>query len=186
MSIISTQKFNANLKRLNDDALRELVSECFAYALWHYHKDGQKTPFLNMQKTVEGSKSFLADVVKGLSLGKRNKDASEEMCIMQADAVVSVVFADKKTQKELRAANRKAKAASKVSQATPAPTIEEKSIVGDSDATGDVIEGEATVVELESALIIGGQIVQVSAHEADALYDTLMAMRNQMQLRLAA
>lgn len=164
--IISTQKFNANLKRLDDESLRELVAECFAYALYHFHKDGQKTPFLNMQKAVEGSKSFLADIVRGLSLGKRDSSASEDSCVRQADAIVAVVFADKKTQKELRAANRKPRAvkAKQEPAAQAAPQSE----------PADVVE----VPMIESGLIIGGELVDLTPNEADALYDTLMAIRN--------
>lgn len=194
MAIISTQQFRANLKKLNLDTMAELVAQTFAYCLWHYHKDGQKTPYLDMQAAAGESRSVLADMIRQMKLGQRIKgfanmpaEEQERACTTVADVQVACAFADAKAKKEQRKLARTEKKAAAPKVETPAP---EQEPAAPAPEAAIVVDGECEVVTMpESCLVIGGEVVQLSSGEADALYDTLMALRNQMMaapLRLAA
>lgn len=190
MAIITAQKFANNCNKLRGEELAELVSATFAYALFHFRKDGQKTPYNKMVEAVTGSKSMMADVIARLKLTKG--EASEEAVIREADAQTAFAMADTATiraiRKEQREARKAAKAAKATTQAKPAP-VEDTVIVKDGeDGAPAVIEGEAKTIEVHSALIIGGETVELTAGEADALYDALCAIRagQNRAVRLAA
>lgn len=150
--MITTQKFNANLRAFSklDDTARALFAETVEYVLHHYHTHGNKTPF-NQLKSVKIGGIF-GDMIKSLKLGKRQKDAPAEAIQSMADMTTAGIFADQEQKKAERAAKRAAKATS--------TTKPEK-------------------LEISNALIVNGELVELSADQADALYVMLMEMQGQ-------
>lgn len=178
--IISARQFKANLARLAGEELKELVAATFAFALFQYHNHGQKTPFMEMQAAVVSSRSFMADIIKKLTLGRREKELSEEDAVRRADAAVAVAFADTKTKREIAKASRTPKA-KPVKTVEPTEGADEKP---EAEAVVEPLEGESKRVVVASALIIGGEVVEITAEEADMIYEALMAHRTEETRRL--
>jgi hypothetical protein len=195
MAIITAQKFSGTIKALRklDDAAREMVSGIVSYALFQYHAHNNKTPYLTITSTHEeksahlnaGLPAWLTSALKAhVKLGTRNVSRhSESVCEHMGDTLAAIIFASEEERKAQRKAARVEKAA-----ATPKADAQPKAAPAP-EAT--VIEGECELVTIESAsvLVVKGEAIELSAAEADALRDTLMALRAQMMatpLRLAA
>jgi len=162
MALITARQFQSSLKRLNDEELRTVAGECFAFALYHYHNHGQKTPFMQMQAAVAESKSFLANIVKKLTLGRREKVLSEHEAEMRADAAVALAFADVKTQRAIAKEQKAARIDAKANFA------KEKA-----DATPEKVTGD----EIVHALVLNGNAYILDVSEAQALEILLWNMR---------
>lgn len=159
--MLNAKQFAARLDTIKktDEKFRLVVSEALAFAIYHARNHGQKTPFINLQEACPG---WLQKGLSKVALSK--KKTTEQECEMEAEFRVSEWFATHEQQKAIRAANRKAKAAS-------VPTNDPVS----ADSDSDVIEGE--VVRVTDELIVNGQAIELTADEADALAGYLMSLR---------
>lgn len=170
--MLTSKKFAASLNaiRKNDEAFRTLIAETLAFAIFHARNHGQKTPFMQLQEAAPG---WLQKHLKSVPLGKvAAKNAlSEENAEHEASFRVAEWFATHEEQKAIRAANRKAKA-----PATPKVETVEPMAPETLDET-DAIDGESEVVDVESAIIFNGNVVQVTAEEAEALVAYLTQLR---------
>jgi hypothetical protein len=173
--MLNAKQFASRLESIRkaDEKFRQIVAEALAFAVFHARNHGQKTPFMQLQAAAPG---WLQKDLAKVALGK--KKITEAECEYEAEFRVAEWFATHNERKALNNARRTAK------KVTQSKTVEAEEPVVAHPAVEEAIEGEAQVVSLESALIIGGQIVELTAGEADALYDTLMAMRG--KLRIAA
>ena len=173
--MLTSKKFVASLNaiRKNDEAFRTLIAETLAFAIFHARNHGQKTPFLQLQEVAPG---WLQKHLKSVPLGKvAAKNAlNEENAEHEASFRVAEWFASHEEQKAIRAANRKAKA-----PATPKVETVEPMAPETLDPTGETepIDGESEVVDVESAIIFNGNVVQVTAEEAEALVAYLTQLR---------
>ena len=180
--MLTSKKFVASLNaiRKNDEAFRTLIAETLAFAIFHARNHGQKTPFLQLQEAAPG---WLQKHLKSVPLGKvAAKNAlTEENAEHEASFRVAEWFASHEEQKAIRAANRKAKA-----PATPKVETVEPMAPETLDPTGETetIDGESEVVDVESAIIFNGNVVQVTAEEAEALVAYLTQLR-MPQLKVA-
>ena len=173
--MLTSKKFAASLNaiRKNDEAFRTLIAETLAFAIFHARNHGQKTPFLQLQEVAPG---WLQKHLKSVPLGKvAAKNAlTEENAEHEASFRVAEWFASHEEQKAIRAANRKAKA-----PATPKVETVEPMAPETLDSTGETetIDNESKVVDVESAIIFNGNVVQVTAEEAEALVAYLTQLR---------
>lgn len=172
--MITSKKFAASLNaiRKNDEAFRQLIAETLAFAIFHARNHGQKTPFMELQAAAPG---WLQKHLKSVPLGKVSaKNAlSEENAEHEAAFRVAEWFATHEEQKAIRAANRKAKAPATHKVETVEPMASETIDSGESEA----IDGESEIVDVESAIIFNGNVVQVTAEEAEALVAYLTQLR---------
>lgn len=172
--MITYKKFAASLNaiRKNDEAFRQLIAETLAFAIFHARNHGQKTPFMELQAAAPG---WLQKHLKSVPLGKVSaKHAlSEENAEHEASFRVAEWFATHEEQKAIRAANRKAKAPATPKVETVEPMVSETIDSGESEA----IDGESEIVDVESAIIFNGNVVQVTAEEAEALVAYLTQLR---------
>lgn len=170
--MLTSKKFAASLNaiRKNDEAFRTLIAETLAFAIFHARNHGQKTPFMQLQEAAPG---WLQKNLKSVPLGKvAAKNAlSEENAEHEASFRVAEWFATHEEQKAIRAANRKAKAPAAPKVETVEPMAPETL-----DET-DAIDGESEVVDVESAIIFNGSVVQVTSEEAEALVAYLTQLR---------
>lgn len=175
--MLSAKKFASNIAKIRttDEAFRQLVAESLAFAIFHARNHGQKTPFLQL---VEAAPGWLKKPLNSVPLGKvAAKNAiSEANAEHEADFRVSEWFASHEEQKAIRAANRKAKAPA----APKVETVEPET----AETTGELDTIDADVVEVQGddALVIGGVVVELTDGEAEALLDTLKAMRHALKL----
>ena len=180
--MLTYKKFTASLNaiRKRDEAFRTLIAETLAFAIFHARNHGQKTPFLQLQEAAPG---WLQKHLKSVPLGKvAAKNAlTEENAEHEASFRVAEWFASHEEQKAIRAANRKAKA-----PATPKVETVEPMAPETLDPTGETetIDGESEVVDVESAIIFNGNVIQVTAEEAETLVAYLTQLRVQ-QLKVA-
>lgn len=179
--MLTSKKFAASLNaiRKNDEAFRTLIAETLAFAIFHARNHGQKTPFLQLQEAAPG---WLQKNLKSVPLGKvAAKNAlSEENAEHEASFRVAEWFATHEEQKAIRSANRKAKA-----PATPkVETVEPMAPETVDSAEAEAIDVESEVVDVESAIIFNGNVVQVTAEEAEALVAYLTQLR-MPQLKVA-
>ena len=172
--MITSKKFAASLNsiRKNDEAFRQLIAETLAFAIFHARNHGQKTPFLQLQEAAPG---WLQKNLKSVPLGKvAAKNAlTEENAEHEASFRVAEWFATHEEQKAIRAANRKAKAPATPKVETVEPMAPE---TVDSDEA-EAIDVESEIVDVESAIIFNGNVVQVTAEEAEALVAYLTQLR---------
>lgn len=172
--MLTSKKFAASLNaiRKNDEAFRTLIAETLAFAIFHARNHGQKTPFLQLQEAAPG---WLQKNLKSVPLGKvAAKNAlTEENAEHEASFRVAEWFATHEEQKAIRAANRKAKAPAAPKVETVEPMAPE---TVDSDEA-EAIDGESEVVDVESAIIFNGSVVQVTSEEAEALVAYLTQLR---------
>ena len=172
--MITSKKFAASLNaiRKNDEAFRQLIAEALAFAIFHARNHGQKTPFIELQSAAPG---WLQKHLKSIPLGKvAAKNAlSEENAEHEAAFRVAEWFATHEEQKAIRAANRKAKAPTTPKVETIEPMAPETIDSGESED----IDGESEIVDVESAIIFNGNVVQVTAEEAEALVAYLTQLR---------
>lgn len=168
MAVITARQFAANLKKISGEELKETVSACFAFALYHYHNHGQKTPYMQLQASVAESRSFMADIVKKLSLGRREKGLSEIDSERRADAAVALAFADTTTKRAIAKEQREARKAIKAEKVAP--------------------ESAPETVEIEADYIIAGkgEVTVLTAEEYAAIMEALMQLRVADRLQLAA
>ena len=181
-----TQLLNAIRK--SDDVLRAAVTEACTYILMQYHTGGRKVDGANANlkdQLVAACPGWLQKEAKTwhLQSGQRAKDMTEQQAESRAGMMVALAFESQETKRRIAKDQRAAKSA-----ATPKADAQPKA-APTPEAT--VIEGECEVVTIESAsvLVVKGEAIELSAAEADALRDTLMALRAQMMatpLRLAA
>ena len=177
--MITAQKFAANVRGFSklDTLARAMFAETAAYVLYQFHAHGNKDPQLKLM--ASDLPGWVRDGFKKLTMGKRDKSMTERIAEMRGDALAGMVFA---SQEEKRAIAKEQRAARAERKAADAPKVEAPAADPVIVADAEVVEADAKVVEVESALIIGGQVVELTSAEADALYDTLMAMRKQMRL----
>ena len=180
--MLTAKKFAASLVaiRKNDEAFRQLISDALAFAVFHARNHGQKTPFLELQAAAPG---WLQKALKTVPLAKvsAKRALSEENAEHEAAFRVAEWFASHEEQKALRAASRAAKAI-KTTAPIPEPTQGEENATAAQD---DVIDGESETVEVSSALIVNGQVTEISRNEADMLMSALQAMRSMPLLKVA-
>lgn len=196
MSIISAQKFAGSIVALRklDDKAREMVSGIIAYALFQYHAHNNKTPFLTLTSThADKAEHLNANLPSWLTSGLRKHvklgtravaKHTEGVCEHMGDTYAAVIFASEEERKAQRKLAREAKAATPKAEAAPKAEAQVDTSDTPAQEAGIVVDGECHVVPLpESCLVIGGEVIQVTHAEADALYDTLMALRSQMAQR---
>lgn len=180
--MLTAKKFAASLVaiRKNDEAFRDLIAGALAFAVFHARNHGQKTPFIELQAAAPG---WLQKALKTVPLAKvsAKRALSEENAEHEAGFRVAEWFASHEEQKALRAASRIAKA-TKTSAPIPEPTQGEENAAESQD---EAMLGECEEVEVSSALIINGEVVELSRNEAEALRSTLNAMRAMPLLKVA-
>ncbi len=165
--MLNAKQFAARLDTIKktDEKFRLVVSEALAFAIYHARNHGQKTPFINLQEACPG---WLQKGLSKVALSK--KKTTEQECEMEAEFRVSEWFATHEQQKAIRAANRKAKAAS-VPTNDPVTT----------DDSPEADEPEIIVAEYEvlvsDELVVNGQAIALTPSEADALAGYLATLR---------
>ena len=162
--MLNAKQFAARLESIkkSDEKFRIMVAEALSFAIYHARNHGQKTPFINLQSACPG---WLQKGLKSVALGK--KKVTEQECEYEAEFRVSEWFATHEEQKAIRAANRKAKVAS-------AP-VNDETVSDETIEQAEPIEAEYR--EVTSALIFNGQMIDLSASEAEALMQYVMEIR---------
>ena len=190
--MLTAKQFGSSLSlfRKYDDAMRSALAECFAYALHQWHKGKNKNPHAQLIEALEGAGGFLSKIAPKLTLGKRGSALDERACEMRASATIAMLFASREQEKAIRAANKVARAERKAkidaqndSVGTDAPdATQEPSAEAVTLAAPGTIESEA--IEVHDALVVHGEVLEVSADEAEALSAYLLQLR--MEARKAA
>lgn len=177
--MLTAKQFAAGLGMIRkyDDAMRVSLSECFAYCLHQWHSGKNRNPHDQLVTALNESGGFLSKIAPKLTLGKRDPSKDERRCVMQADATVGALFASREQEKEIRAANKAAR------DATKAKVEAQNESAGASEAP--------KAVELRSALIDAtGMMIDLTPTELAAVMNTLRAVRmkdvSEAPLRLAA
>jgi len=164
--MLNAKQFASRLESIkkSDEKFRIMVSEALAFAIYHARNHGQKTPFINLQAACPG---WLQKGLSKVALSK--KKIGETEAEHEAEFRVAEWFATHEEQKAIRNANRKAKAEA-------APTNDDN--VTEDTSEPDTIDGEYR--EVTNALIVNGQMIDLSDSEAE------LVARYVMELRLPA
>lgn len=190
--MLTAKQFGSSLSlfRKYDDAMRNALSECFAYAIHQWHKGKNKNPHAQLIEALESAGGFLSKIAPKLTLGKRDAALDERTCEMRASATIAMLFASREQEKAIREANKAARAGRKakidaqndsVGQDAPKAAQEPSADVVPLAAPG-TIESEA--IEVHDALVFHGEVLEVSADEAAKLAAYLTQLR--MEARKAA
>ena len=185
--MLTAKQFGSSLSlfRKYDDAMRNALSECFAYAIHQWHKGKNKNPHAQLIEALEGAGGFLSKIAPKLTLGKRDATLDERACEMRASATIAMLFASREQEKAIREANKAARAGRKAKI-----DAQNDSVGQDAPKAADVvplaapgtIESEA--IEVHDALVFHGEVLEVSADEAAKLAAYLTQLR--MEARKAA
>ena len=182
--MLATKQFKATLGliRKYDDSMKSALSACYAHCLWQWHNGKNKNPHSELIAALNEAKGFLSEVAPKLTLGKRDAALNEAQCTMRADIVIGDLFRGREAKKAERAEAKKARDAEKAKLAEQNATVGEDVEPEHAAVSPDsmVIEGEATAVEVEHALVIDGNVVTLSQAEVIALRDYLTTLRAPM------
>jgi hypothetical protein len=164
--------------RKSDEALRDAVAETAAYIMLQYHTNGRKADGAGqafMPQFVAALPAWLQKEAGKwhLQSGKRQVDMTTERADAMVSAMVGVSFASQDEKRRISRENRAARQEAKNDAATAKVAAE------------DIVVEELETVELCDALIVGSEVIQMSAEEAVSLLDYLNAMR-QPKIALAA
>ena len=175
--MLTAKQFGSSLSlfRKYDDAMRNALAECFAYALHQWHKGKNKNPHAQLIEALEAAGGFLSKIAPKLTLGKRDVVLDERACEMRASATIAMLFASREQEKAIREANKAARAERKAK-------IDAQNADVVSLAAPGAIESEA--IEVHDALVFHGEVFDVSADEAALLAAYLTQLR--MEARKAA
>ncbi len=163
--MITAQKFAANIRSFSklDEAARALFAETVAYAMFQYHAHGNKTPFITLQSS--DLPGWIKDAIKKVKLGKRETNMTPQMAELRGDSYASATFASQAEKRAIAKVQREARAEKRANEFAPAPAKVEPEVV------------EAEFREVTNALIINGEMIDLSASEAEKLTTFLMSLR---------
>lgn len=172
--------------RSSESALYDALVETVGYIHFQYHKNGRKVDANGNaywpQLVAAIQTKWIADKIGTLEpKGKRVVVEDETQAMMMVAPEVSRILNERKAQNvaaqikraQTRAAQKEAERKARV-EAYKAETAE-------APLASEVIEGEFESVSIASGLIFNGEVIELSTAEAQALMDTLQAMRAAMQ-----
>lgn len=163
-----------DLIRKSDEVLMGAVVEASGYVLHQYHANNRKVDGAGNNlaaQLITACPVWLAAPMKGwLQQGKRDPSIALEKCEDMASAKITGFFREQQVKRDTAKAKR---AAAKISkEEAPAEVVQGATVP---DAT--ILEGEARVVDVTDALVVGGEVTTLSANEAAALMAYLASLR---------
>lgn len=179
--MISSQKFIANIAsfRKLDETARSLIAETAAYCLHQWHAHGNKDPHVKLM--ASDMPGWIKDAFKKLTLGKRDKLMTAKSAEMRGDVLAADALESQAEKRAARKAQNEArKEADAAIKAQNARTTADPDVVPEPELADvpTVLDGEAREVALpESALVIGGEVVEMTSAEADSVFEFLMSLR---------
>lgn len=178
--MLTSKQFTARCATIGraEDALRELVADCLAFALFHAVVHGNKKPMTQLCESAPTG--WLRDQLDKVAVGRRDKSLTESQAVARAGTIVAAMFASRKETLAIQKANREAraeaKAASESAQATTPATEPAAPAVGGSGAT-----------TAPFSLTVKGELFELDAEEAEMALQYILAARiAAAPIRLAA